>query len=123
MPYVTLVRMAVNLGIGVLVGSIPLLGDIFDIVWKANRRNYRLLHAPPAASRAATPGAIGCFCVAGLRALAWSLPLPLALVVWLVLWLASPLSAALCMPRRRRALRSPFRDTIEERVSGRSAVW
>jgi hypothetical protein len=42
-PYVTLVRMCLNLGIGVLLGSIPLLGDIFDIVWKANRRNYRLL--------------------------------------------------------------------------------
>jgi hypothetical protein len=42
-PYVTLIRMAVNIGIGVLVGSIPLLGDIFDIAWKANRRNYRLM--------------------------------------------------------------------------------
>jgi Domain of unknown function (DUF4112) len=42
-PYVALLRMGVNLGTGVLVGSIPLLGDVFDIVWKANRRNYRLL--------------------------------------------------------------------------------
>ena len=42
-PYVTLVRMAVNLGIGVLVGSIPIFGDIFDIAWKANRRNYNLM--------------------------------------------------------------------------------
>ena len=43
-PYITLVRMAANLAIGVLIGSIPLFGDIFDIAWKANRRNYRLLH-------------------------------------------------------------------------------
>ena len=42
-PYITLVRMAANLGIGVLVGTIPIFGDIFDVVWKANRRNYRLL--------------------------------------------------------------------------------
>ena len=42
-PYVTLVRMIVNLAIGVLVGSVPILGDIFDIAWKANRRNCRLL--------------------------------------------------------------------------------
>ena len=42
-PYVTLVRMMVNLAIGVLIGTIPLLGDAFDIFWKANRRNYRLL--------------------------------------------------------------------------------
>jgi len=42
-PYITLARMAANLGIGVLVGSIPIFGDIFDIAWKANRRNYGLL--------------------------------------------------------------------------------
>jgi hypothetical protein len=27
----TLLRMAANLGIGVLVGSVPIFGDIFDI--------------------------------------------------------------------------------------------
>ncbi len=42
-PYVTLVRMMVNLGLDVLIGAIPFLGDAFDIAWKANRRNYRLL--------------------------------------------------------------------------------
>jgi hypothetical protein len=42
-PYITLVRMAVNLAIDVLVGTIPIFGDIFDVAWKANRRNYRLL--------------------------------------------------------------------------------
>ena len=42
-PYVTIVRMTVNIGIGVLVGSIPIFGDIFDIAWKPNRRNYQLL--------------------------------------------------------------------------------
>jgi hypothetical protein len=42
-PYVTLVRMMINVAIGLLVGSIPIAGDIFDVFWKANRRNYRLL--------------------------------------------------------------------------------
>ena len=42
-PYIALLRMVVNLGVGVLIGSIPLLGDAFDIAWKANRRNYHLL--------------------------------------------------------------------------------
>jgi len=42
-PYVTLVRMVVNLAIDVIVGAIPFLGDAFDIAWKANRRNYALL--------------------------------------------------------------------------------
>ena len=26
-----------------VVGSIPILGDMFDIAWRANRRNYALL--------------------------------------------------------------------------------
>ena len=42
-PYVTLLRMMVNIAIEVLIGSIPLFGDIFDIAWKANRRNYNLM--------------------------------------------------------------------------------
>ena len=42
-PYVTLLRMVVNLGLDVLIGAIPLLGDAFDIAWKANRRNYALM--------------------------------------------------------------------------------
>ncbi len=42
-PYVTLARMAANLALDVVVGAIPFLGDAFDIAWKANRRNYKLL--------------------------------------------------------------------------------
>jgi len=42
-PYITLTRMVVNLGLDVIIGAIPFLGDAFDIVWKANRRNYALL--------------------------------------------------------------------------------
>src|SRR5271170_6514798 len=42
-PYITLTRMAVNLALDVVVGAIPFLGDAFDIAWKANRRNYKLL--------------------------------------------------------------------------------
>ena len=42
-PYITLARMAVNLALDVVIGAIPFLGDAFDIAWKANRRNYKLL--------------------------------------------------------------------------------
>ena len=35
--------MSVNIGVEVLVGSVPLLGDAFDVAWKANRRNFKLL--------------------------------------------------------------------------------
>jgi hypothetical protein len=42
-PYVTVARMVANVGIEVVVGSIPIVGDMFDIAWRANRRNYALL--------------------------------------------------------------------------------
>src|ERR1700736_6612521 len=41
--YVTVARMVTNVAIEVVVGSVPILGDMFDIAWRANRRNYALL--------------------------------------------------------------------------------
>lgn len=42
-PSVTLTRMFANIAIETIVGAIPLVGDAFDIWWKANRRNMALL--------------------------------------------------------------------------------
>ena len=42
-PRHLLIRMAANLGIDWLVGSVPVLGDVFDVAFKANRRNVVLL--------------------------------------------------------------------------------
>jgi Domain of unknown function (DUF4112) len=42
-PRVAITRMLVNVGIEALAGAVPLIGDLFDVVFKANRRNYRLL--------------------------------------------------------------------------------
>jgi hypothetical protein len=44
-PSVAITRMLVNVGIEALAGSIPFIGDLFDIVFKANRRNYLLLQS------------------------------------------------------------------------------
>jgi hypothetical protein len=32
-----------NVGVDFLVGAVPFLGDVFDVLWKANRKNARLL--------------------------------------------------------------------------------
>jgi hypothetical protein len=40
---VTLVRMIANVLLETAIGAVPVAGDVFHIVWKANRRNYRLL--------------------------------------------------------------------------------
>ena len=42
-PKVTLLRMAANIGIDYLLGSVPIVGDIFDAAWKSNQMNVELL--------------------------------------------------------------------------------
>lgn len=44
LPLPLLTRMAANIGVDWLVGSIPVVGSVFDIAFKANRRNLNLLH-------------------------------------------------------------------------------
>ena len=38
----TLVRMLLYVGLDWAVGSVPVIGDLFDVVFRANRRNVRL---------------------------------------------------------------------------------
>jgi Domain of unknown function (DUF4112) len=40
---VTLARMVANILLETAVGGVPVVGDVFHVFWKANRRNYRLL--------------------------------------------------------------------------------
>ena len=40
---VAIARMLINVAIESLAGTVPFIGDLFDIAFKANRRNYHLL--------------------------------------------------------------------------------
>lgn len=42
-PRRTLMRMSANVAMDMLIGTVPLLGDVFDVGWKANLRNLKLL--------------------------------------------------------------------------------
>ena len=42
-PKVTLLRMAANIAVDYLIGSIPVVGDLFDAAWKSNQMNVELL--------------------------------------------------------------------------------
>lgn len=81
-PMVTVARMVANLAIEVVVGAVPLLGNLFDIGWRANRRNYHLLERSLAAPHRDTwrdwlfMGLLG----AGLLVMAM---LPFLLLLWL----------------------------------------
>lgn len=45
----TIAKMAGNIALDWVIGLVPLLGDVFDIVYKANMRNVALLEADLAA--------------------------------------------------------------------------
>ena len=49
LPKRILLRMLGNVALEMLAGTFPILGDLFDAVWKANMRNLRLaeLHHSP----------------------------------------------------------------------------
>ena len=42
-PRHVLARMVLNIGVDATVGSVPVLGTLFDAGWKANRRNVELV--------------------------------------------------------------------------------
>ena len=52
LPNHVVARMAGNIALDVIVGSIPLLGSVFDLFYKANRRNFRILQEHVAREKA-----------------------------------------------------------------------
>jgi hypothetical protein len=78
--------MVVNAGVDAAVGGIPIVGDLFDFVWKANDRNFDLLmkHRGDLAKRTSLGYWLS---VSGLLLLGLiCVALPIALFVWGVTW-------------------------------------
>lgn len=46
----TLARMGANVAVDFAVGAVPLVGDLFDVYWKANQKNVALLQRHLAAA-------------------------------------------------------------------------
>ncbi|HEX7446755.1 MAG TPA: DUF4112 domain-containing protein, partial [Pirellulales bacterium] len=86
-PRITLVRMAANIAVDYLLGAVPLVGDVFDVYWKANLRNVALLRrhllATPAEERRARSG--DWLFVAGLMALLVTLAVGAVTLGWLMI--------------------------------------
>jgi hypothetical protein len=90
--YITLARMLANWGIEVLLGTVPVLGNLFDIGWKANRRNYKLLTgslADPQGTRRRSWFFFAVLCVI----FAVMLVLPMLLFGWLSIHVLHALSS------------------------------
>jgi len=81
-PLITIARMVANLAIEVVVGLVPVLGNLFDIGWRANRRNYHLLERSLAVSRRDTGKDWLFMGLLGLGLLALAM-LPFLLLLWI----------------------------------------
>lgn len=42
-PRTILIKMVINMLIDTTIGAIPVIGDVFDFIWKANQKNVALL--------------------------------------------------------------------------------
>jgi hypothetical protein len=89
-PRITLARMGMNVIIDFTLGSVPLLGDVFDVAWKANTRNVALirrsLELTPHAQRRARRGDwlfVGGVAAALLVVLAATVALAWTILLWL----------------------------------------
>lgn len=89
-PRATIMRMAMNVAVDYAVGSIPVVGDVFDVFWKSNKWNLALLRrhvaAGPTERNRATWGD-RVFIAAMIAGLLLTLAGSVALTMWLVSWL------------------------------------
>lgn len=83
-PTVVLARMLLNLAVDTVVGMVPVVGDVFDVAWRANIRNLALLerHDGELEPRA-RPGDYAVLATA-VALVGLSVAAPIFLLVWLV---------------------------------------
>jgi hypothetical protein len=86
-PTPVLARMLGNIALDGLVGTVPLLGDVFDVGMKANRRNVDLLErhlASPATTRAASRWIVALILLGAVAVIVGVVTLGVLVVKWLV---------------------------------------
>jgi hypothetical protein len=84
LPRITLARMVANVAIDSLLGAMPIFGDLFDVWWKANRKNLDLLRRAEAAPRGRRQWHDWLFVVLLILLIAGIVALPLIALAWIV---------------------------------------
>ncbi|ACY15767.1 DUF4112 domain-containing protein [Haliangium ochraceum] len=94
LPPVVLARMLLNLAIDGLVGAVPVLGDLFDVGFKAHKRNTALLleRLDQPAQQRQSKASDWLLVVGALLLLLAALSLPVLVLVWAIGGLWSQLS-------------------------------
>lgn len=90
LPRKTLTQMVSNLLLDLFGGSVPIAGDLFDVAWKANHRNLKLLEAHLQDPQPARP-ANRWFILLVVLVLLTVIIAVTSLVVWLGTWLTKSL--------------------------------
>jgi hypothetical protein len=88
-PPSVIARMAGNILVDLLLGLLPVMGDLFDFGWKANRRNLALLErfaADPRPTQASGRTVVGAALAVVLAAIVGA--------AWLAVWLVQRVLAA-----------------------------
>jgi hypothetical protein len=83
LPRVTVARMVGNIAVDTLLGAMPIVGDLFDLAWKSNKKNMALLKratADTGAKNQAKDWVALLFLVVAAIAM-------IAIPVWVLVWL------------------------------------
>lgn len=91
LPRIVLARMGANVLIDVLIGVIPLAGDLFDVAWKANLRNVALVERFVGGGRRSATSADYLFVGGLVLVLLLALVIPLWMLLALLHMLDRPL--------------------------------
>jgi hypothetical protein len=87
-PKVVLAKMLINVAVDSLFGSIPIVGDVFDVLWRSNKKNLELIERYRA--EPGKPATVGDHVVVGLAFLVLltllALPIVVAVLVIGGLW-------------------------------------
>jgi|SRR5260221_9140125 len=94
LPRVVLARMVLNVIIDAGVGAIPVVGDVFDVGWKANDWNLALLERHAIPGRRPTSGDYLFVTLCALVVL-FAAFIPILLIWWGAAWLGVHLRSAL----------------------------
>jgi hypothetical protein len=81
-PRVVLARMLLNLAVDTLFGSVPIAGDVWDVLFRAHARNLQLLRDHSRAGVVKSSPRDWLVVLGAALAFAAALALPVALFVW-----------------------------------------
>lgn len=87
-PASLLARMFLNLGVDLLTGAVPILGDIWDFFFRANRRNLQLLRARAAGGEIVRSRSDGLVVAGAAAVFLAALAVPVVVLVKVIQFLA-----------------------------------